>query len=550
MGAAVAWAPEPADPFAACHARFEQVLQVAGSQETQQMKHSDLERLLATEGQELMRQLYQACLDQRAQAEVNDEVVDAQGKQRTRQRTQRRELETIFGTVEVGRTGYGAEGEASLHPLDAQLNLPAERYSLEVRRRVALEASKNSFDETVETLSRYTGAEIGKRQVEELVGRAAQDFDAFYEQRHHQAAAAQATAAQAAAAQAAATEAAAEPPAATDAVPTDGLLVITGDAKGVVMHREDLRPATRTASERTPRSKLNTRLSKGEKRNRKRMAMVAAVYAVAAQVRTPEQMLAVLARDEEAEPRPARPRPQHKRVWASLEQEPREVLEEAFREALQRDPQGNQRWVAVVDGNETQLTILKELAKHYGVRLTIVLDIFHVLEYLWKAGHALAAEGSAELEQWVLQRLGRVLEGRAHQVAAGMRRSATKRRLAKRQREPVDRCANYLLKYQDYLAYDQYLAAGFPIGSGVIEGACRHLVNDRLGITGARWRLRGAEAVLRLRALRSSGDFDDYWRFHEAREWERTHRQRYADGQLPSLQQPNTGRPRLRIVRE
>ena len=560
MGAAVAWAPEPADPFAACHARFEQVLQVAGSQETQQMKHSDLERLLATEGQELMRQLYQACLDQRAQAEVNDEVVDAQGKQRTRQRTQRRELETIFGTVEVGRTGYGAEGEASLHPLDAQLNLPAERYSLEVRRRVALEASKNSFDETVETLSRYTGAEIGKRQVEELVGRAAQDFDAFYEQRHHQAAAAeataaeataaQATAAQATAAQAAATEAAAEPPAATDAVPTDGLLVITGDAKGVVMHREDLRPATRTASERTPRSKLNTRLSKGEKRNRKRMAMVAAVYAVAAQVRTPEQMLAVLARDEEAEPRPARPRPQHKRVWASLEQEPREVLEEAFREALQRDPQGNQRWVAVVDGNETQLTILKELAKHYGVRLTIVLDIFHVLEYLWKAGHALAAEGSAELEQWVLQRLGRVLEGRAHQVAAGMRRSATKRRLAKRQREPIDRCANYLLKYQDYLAYDQYLAAGFPIGSGVIEGACRHLVNDRLGITGARWRLRGAEAVLRLRALRSSGDFDDYWRFHEAREWERTHRQRYADGQVPSLQQPNTGRPRLRIVRE
>ena len=159
------------------------------------------------------------------------------------------------------------------------------------------------------------------------------------------------------------------------------------------------------------------------------------------------------------------------------------------------------------------------------------------------------AEGSAELEQWVLHRLGRVLEGRAPQVAAGMRGSATKRRLATRKREPVDRCANYLLKYQGYLAYDQYLAAGFPIGSGVIEGACRHLVKDRLGITGARWRLRGAEAVLRLRALRSSGDFDDYWRFHEAQEWQRTHRQRYADGQLPALQPPNNG-PRLRIVRD
>ena len=543
MGAAPAWESEtPADPFAAARARFEQLLRVAGSEETQRMQHSDLERLLAEQGQELMRELYQNCVDQQAQAEVADEVVDAAGKQRTRKRTQQRELEAIFGTVEVQRTGYGGEGAASLHPLDAQLNLPDERYSLEVRRRVALEASKNSFDETVETLSRYTGAAIGKRQVEELVGRAAQDFDAFYQRRHQQATTAQAAAA------------AAEPPAATGAVPEDavpaaGLLVISSDAKGVVMHRQDLRPATRKASERT-RSKLGTRLSKGEKRNRKRMATVAAVYSVASHVRTPEQMLAVLSRDEEAEQKsPPRPRPQHKRVWASLEQEPREVLQEAFREALQRDPQGNQRWVAVVDGNKTQLTILKELAEHYRVQLTIVLDIFHVLEYLWKAGHALAAEGSAELEQWVLHRLGRVLEGRAPHVAAGMRRSATKRRLATRKREPVDRCANYLLKYQGYLAYDQYLAAGFPIGSGVIEGACRHLVNDRLGITGARWRLRGAEAVLRLRAIRSSGDFDDYWRFHEAQEWQRTHRQRYADGQVPSLQPPNNG-PRLRIVRD
>ena len=553
MGAALAWETEtPADPFAAARARFEQLLRVAGSEETQRMQHSDLERLLAEQGQELMRELYQNCVDQQAQAEVADEVVDATGKERTRKRTQQRELETIFGTVEVQRTGYGAEGAASLHPLDAQLNLPDERYSLEVRRRAALEASKNSFDETVETLSRYTGAAIGKRQVEELVGRAAQDFDAFYQRRHQQATEAQAAAAQAA-------EAAAEPPAATGAVPEDavpedavpaaGLLVMSSDAKGVVMHRQDLRPATRKASERT-RSKLGTRLSKGEKRNRKRMATVAAVYSVASHVRTPEQMLAVLARDEEAEQKsPPRPRPQHKRVWASLEQEPREVLQEAFREALQRDPQGNRRWVAVVDGNKTQLTILKELAEHYGVQLTIVLDIFHVLEYLWKAGHALAAEGSAELEQWVLHRLGRVLEGRAPHVAAGMRRSATKRRLATRKREPVDRCANYLLKYQGYLAYDQYLAAGFPIGSGVIEGACRHLVKDRLGITGARWRLRPAEAVLRLRAIRSSGDFDDYWRFHEAQEWQRTHRQRYADGQVPALQPPNNG-PRLRIVRD
>ena len=237
MGAAIACQAEIAtDPFADTRAAFERLLRVARSEETQRMKHSDLERLLAKEGQELMRQLYQDCVDEQAQAQVADEVVadevvDAQGRQRTRKRQQHRELETIFGTVEVDRSGYGAQGEASLHPLDAQLNLPDERYSLELRRRAALEASKNSFDETVETLHRYTGAEIGKRQVEELVRRAAEDFDAFYEQRH-----------QAAAEQAAADQTVAEPPAA------DALLVISSDGKGVVMHQQDLRPATRKYS--------------------------------------------------------------------------------------------------------------------------------------------------------------------------------------------------------------------------------------------------------------------------------------------------------------
>ena len=231
MGAAIGWACETAvDPFAATRAAFERLLRVASREETQRMQHSDLERLLAKEGQELMRQLYQDCVDEQAQAQAADEVVDAEGRLRTRKRQQQRELETIFGTVVVGRSGYGAQGAQSLHPLDAQLNLPEERYSLEVRRRAALEASKSSFDETVETLSRYTGATIGKRQVEQLVSRAAEDFEAFYEQRHQ-------------AAEQAAGEQAAEEQAA------DALLVISSDGKGVVMHRQDLRPATRTASE-------------------------------------------------------------------------------------------------------------------------------------------------------------------------------------------------------------------------------------------------------------------------------------------------------------
>ncbi len=110
-----------------------------------------------------------------------------------------------------------------------------------------------------------------------------------------------------------------------------------------------------------------------------------------------------------------------------------------------------------------------------------------------------------------------------------MRRSATCRRLSATQRQAVDTCANYLLKRQKYLRYDEYLARGLPITTGVIDGACRHLIKDRMDLTGARWRLKSAEAVLKLRSLRSSGDFDAYWAFHKQQEFRRNHLSRYAE---------------------
>ena len=91
----------------------------------------------------------------------------------------------------------------------------------------------------------------------------------------------------------------------------------------------------------------------------------------------------------------------------------------------------------------------------------------------------------------------------------------------------VDRPLSYPRNKHDYLGYDTALAKGWPIASGVIEGACRYLIADRLDIAGARWSLQGAEAVLKLRALIANGDFDTYWRFHVGREHQRNHQARY-----------------------
>ena len=492
------------------------------------MDHSDMERKLEEGGRELMREMMQAWLNLMAQAEAQGAVVDAEGEERTRRRVHTRHLETIFGEVAVERLGYGAEGKDSLHPLDAHLNLPEELYSFEVRRRVAEEAARSSFEEARKTLARYTGADVPKRQMEELVQRAASDFDDFYEWRRQEG------------------QAAPEPAAAS-------LLVLSADATGVLMREEDLRPATREAARRARAERGGKgALGQAPKRHRTRMAVVASVYTVAPYVRTPDDVLRALAEGERGPSK--RPKPEHKRVLASVEKEVWDVLEEAFHDALDRDVDRKLKWVCVVDGHEHQLAVIRKLAKAYGAKLTIVIDLYHVLQYVWKAGHALAGVDPDETEEtndqrdrlrvrhWVLERIGRILEGDASQVAAGMRRSATNRKLSRKRRKPVDTCADYLLKYRPHLHYNTYLAAGMPIASGVIEGACRHLVKDRLALTGARWRLQGAEAVLRLRALHHSGDFEQYWRFHKAREHERNHRASFAHGEIPPITDPAIAR--------
>jgi len=116
-----------------------------------------------------------------------------------------------------------------------------------------------------------------------------------------------------------------------------------------------------------------------------------------------------------------------------------------------------------------------------------------------------------------------------------MRRSATRRGLRGSARQAVDDCARYLLNHREFLRYHEYLRDGLPIASGVIEGACRSLVRDRMDITGARWGLEGGEAILKLRSLRASGDLDEYLRFHARRELERNHLAKFDDSELCEL---------------
>lgn len=456
--------------------------------------HATIEKLIHKEGTEVLRQLLEVCLNQRAAAVEGDQVEGADGVVRTHHRSGARQVETLFGTVVVTRDRLGARGVAALVPADASLNLPADRFSFGVRERVVTEAIRGSYDDAVAAVVATTGALVAKRQAEELVDAAALDFDAFYD------------------------ALARDPP---ELRVEGSLMVLSVDGKGIVMRPEGLREQTRKAAAKGSH-KLRGRLSKGEKRNRKRMATVAAVYELEVQPRSVDDILG----DLRGGVREKRPRAHRKRVWASVEKSASDVIREAFDEVQARDPDGHRPLVALVDGNAVQIREIRSQAKKRGLEVTLVLDLIHVVEYLWGAAWNVFNEGDPQAKKWVDRYLRMILEGRASAAAAAIRRCATNRGLI--QRKGIDSAADYLLGHADMLRYHQYLAQGMPIATGVIEGACRHLVKDRMDITGARWGLRGAEAVLRLRSLHSSGDLSDYFDFHRAQEAQRNHLQHYA----------------------
>ena len=159
---------------------------------------------------------------------------------------------------------------------------------------------------------------------------------------------------------------------------------MTTDGKGVKMREESLREATRKAAERKRKEgRTGSRLNPGEKPNRKRMSTVAAVYTVAPNVRTPEEVMDVLKNKEgEETKKKSRPRPENKRAWASLEKDPDEVIDEMLFEAERRDPKQHRKWSVVVDGAEHQLDLIKKLIRQHGVTVIIILDFVHVLEYV------------------------------------------------------------------------------------------------------------------------------------------------------------------------
>lgn len=451
----------------------------------------DVEQELLRGGMEVLRHMLEENFRGRGIGDVGPFILlDKQGEgeaiQLGHRRLRGRNYESIFGTIRLERLGYNARGQQSVHPLDEVLNLPQRKYSYVLQERGVRWCGHGPFDESLDSLESTTAGHIPKRQLEETVVDAALDFTEFYESRSKTA----------------------PPP------EESGSILVAGiDCKGI--------PKRKTAEEKAEPRKI--RLGKGEKRTKKKMATVASVHTTEPYSRTAEQVVANLMDPDAPRPLNPRPRPEGRRLWASVKQSKDEVIKEVAGEMQRRDPVGVKTAVCVMDGERALKTRAVKYLQSVFPGLLLILDIIHVVEYLWKAAYELYEPQSEEARLWVRERLLRILHGEVSHVVRGMRQSATKQELLPEKREAIDTACAYFLNNKDRMRYDDYLAHGLPIASGAAEGACGHLVKDRMEITGAIWDVEEdrAEAVLRIRALDKSGDWDEYWSFHMAQERKR-----------------------------
>lgn len=429
------------------------------------------------------------------------ETAEHQGKTLQRSEDMKaKPYRSIFGVLSVERYVYssGPKKKVEWAPVDARLGLPAGEQSYVLEDWMQRVCVKESFEEGVGSLRDLLGVKTSVRAAEVMTRKMGEHADSFSE-----------------------TKAAPAPDT------EEEFIVLAADGKGVPMRRplEERLKAHQAATrpdgsplqvqpsrdwDDCPAESKKKRLGPGEKRTRKQMAYVGAVYSIAPFVRTADQVVNELRRKER---QADRPRPQNKQVFAEMTRfREGEVINGQVRCFARLAMLAILRLVCtktlicLMDGQRS----LWSLKDSWFPRAIGVLDIFHVMERLWQVAHAFHGEGTHDAEWQVDRHLRLLLEGKVSCVIGLYKRMLEEAKLQGGKAKTVRETITYFENNKQYMKYDEYLAKGYPIGTGVVEGACRHFVKDRMELAGMRWEIEGAQAMLSLRALYLNDQWDDF----------------------------------------
>jgi len=428
----------------------------------------------------------------RSQASSREPLYRKDGQQVPYHRESKRNYVSIFGKVAIWRPYFYQSGLGGDCPLDAELSLGEDSYSDLVREISESLGVDGIYHKATEFLDRLLGLRLSTRVIKQTIASDAVDVETYYAQK--------------------------PAPAADEEAE---VLVIQADGKGVPIILEQ--PA-----------KQAVRLGKGQKRGCKKEAVVTTAYTIAVTPRTPQQVVTSffdLAAQEADHSTARRPSPQNKHIWATLDGKDA-ALDRLANQVAARDGPHIQHRVALCDGCEALQTRLSARFPHF----TQILDFIHANEYLWDVANVLLGETNAQRIPWMVEHTTQLLSGQAAQLLDEFKERAQAPQTTAAQRTQLLKTAAYFERNLPYMDYHLYLAKGWPIASGVIEGACRHFVKDRCELSGMRWTQDGAEHLLRLRAVAENDDWDAYHRFRRRQRHMRLYQSPFPESETLEVQ--------------
>ncbi len=459
---------------------FEAVIDFVTNEQAQVATADQIERGLFTLLLSLGAKLLLLFFQMRVQASDHEPITRADGQKLPYQGEQKRMYFSIFGLIPLWRPYYYKKGLGGASPLDAELSLGDDRYSDLLRDLVEyLAVYVPSYGKGMEILGRIFNFQVSTRAVQKLVSEDGADVEAYYEQKP-------------------------APVASEEAE----ILVVQADGKGVPMVLEEAVEA-------------KVRLGKGQKRGRKKEAIVTTVYTIGSAPRTPEEIVDNLFHpnkkvSEAKQKASPSPKPQNKHVWATLDGKDA-ALARLAKQVEARQGDHILQKIALTDGDPALQT---RVETHFP-DFKLILDFIHPNEYLWEVGTSLLGETNEQRTQWVAAQTLLMLSSQTEQVIVDLRRLAQAPERTKTQQEKLLKTANYFERNLPYMNYKTYLDNGWSIASGVIEGACRHFVKDRFELSGMRWTQAGAELLLRLRAIAENEDWKAYHLYRQRQRHQR-----------------------------
>jgi hypothetical protein len=433
----------------------------------------EMEKELFREIQEMGKFLLGGYFSSVEKNDIGISLKNVEGVELKRHTKKSREYFSIFGNIDINRTVYWEKGYKTITPLDKQCNLPQSKFSYYVQDMLNSLSVNNPFTESKNHFRKFFNLTVHERQIQEMTGFVENEYEHYYLGKD------------------------------IPEAETEGeIQVLSFDGKGVPMIKKEA-------------AKIKGRQGKGEKRQKKKEALVGVSYTIDANERSAEEIATNLIYPEEKQTNKS---PEEKnralniRRMASLKQEKSEVIDQILHDSLMRNKEEQRPTVVLIDGSlYLQKIVEKQLEQ---VKHTLILDIIHVTEYLWIAGNTLHGENTKESTGYVFKSLIKILEGKVGRVIGGLKQIKTKQKLKGNKAKSIDKVVTYFSNHQDLMKYDEYLSVGFPIGTGVVESACKQVVKQRMEGSGMRWGLERAESMLLLRSIKTSNDWDDFQEFN------------------------------------